>query len=194
MFARACRTIIPAVGLVFLTGCAGFAVKYQNYFTKNFAYFASKYDGNPNNNLSAGAESNNFEDGNESSYSAKEFPSIITGFRTLEYQNTNYHKGNQFDIEFMAVMVTPGKTDADAIPVASFALKGKNFSFTKQLPESSHIVLINMSYPAPMIYLDNKALQAKYGTGAYTVIWKVAREDGKESNREMTRVTTNLVP
>ena len=198
MFTRAGRfsfsVACTLLGATRLTGCGSFPIKYQNYFTKNFAYYASNYDGNPQHELSAGAESNNFVDGNEASYSAAKVPQVIAGFRTLEYQNSNYSKANQFDIRFTAQMIPPGKTEAESIQLASFDLNGKDFASKALAPELSKIVLIKMSYPAPMMYLDNKALQMKYGPGDYTVIWKVASEDGKASNRELARVTTQLTP
>ena len=177
-----------------LTGCNSFAIKYQNYFTKNLAYFASNYDGNPQAGLSSGAESNNIEDGNLDQYPASKFPTIISGFRTLEFQNSNYSRAGNFDIAFGCFMVPPGKSEADAIPIASFTLQGTSFSSTKQLAEAKNIVIIKMDYPATMIYIDNAALQKTYGSGSYTMIWKATREDGKDSNRELSRVTTNLTP
>lgn len=182
------------LGASLLTGCGSFPLKYQNYFTKNFAYYASEYEGNPQDNLSSGAESNNFVDGNEPSYSAAKVPQVIAGFRSLEYQNNRYSKVGMFDIQFTAQMVPPGKTEAESVQLATFDLNGKEFASKAHVPELSKIVLIKMSYPAPMLYLDSKALQAKYGSGDYTVIWKVASEDGKASNRELARVTTSLVP
>lgn len=198
MLARAGRVSLSmacaVLGMTFLTGCSSFPLKYQNYFTTNFAYFASNYDGNPADNLSAGAESNNFEGGNEASYSAAKVPHVITGFRTLQYQNTNYHRAGHFDFQFSAFLIPPGKGDADAVHLGSFILDGKSLNSQPLAPEVSKIVLIKMSYPAPMIYLDSKALQAKYGSGEYTVFWKATSEDGQATNREMARVTTSLVP
>ncbi|MES2963886.1 MAG: hypothetical protein V4760_08345 [Bdellovibrionota bacterium] len=188
------RSIAFASAVMMLTGCGSFAVKYQNYFTKNFAYFASNYDGNPGLELASGAESNNFEDGNLESYSAGKFPTVITGFRTLEYQNSDYSRAGSFDIEFGCWMVPPGKSEAEAVSVATFSLKGKNLSYVKQLAEAKNVVMIKMSYPAPMVYLDNAALQKTYGSGVYTMIWKATKEDGKDSSRELSRVTTNLTP
>ena len=183
-----------SIAAAMLTGCNSFAIKYQNYFTKNLAYFASNYDGNPQAGLASGAESNNIEDGNLDQYPVSKFPTIISGFRTLDYQNSNYHRGGLFDIAFGCFMVPPGKSEAEAIPVASYTLKGTSFSSVKQLPEATNIVIIKMDYPATMIYIDNAALQKTYGSGAYTMIWKATREDGKDSNRELSRVTTNLTP
>lgn len=145
------------LGLAFLTGCSSFPLKYQKYLTKNFAYFASNYDGDPSRELSAGAESNNFEGGNEESYSAAKVPHVIAGFRTLEYQNSRYARSGNFDIEFVAQLIPPGKGDADAVPLASFTLEGKSFSSKANAAEVSKLVIIKMSYPAPMIYLDSKA-------------------------------------
>ncbi|WP_157684742.1 hypothetical protein [Bdellovibrio bacteriovorus] len=45
-----------------------------------------------------------------------------------------------------------------------------------------------------MIYLDSKALQAKYGSGDFTVFWKATSEDGQATNRELARVMTSLTP
>ena len=197
MFDFAGRILVKSVALMTITllftGCGSFALKYQNYFTKNFAYFSSNYDGNPESRLSAGAESNNFEDGNLDEYSASKYPTVITGFRSLDYHNSDaYTNVNNLDGQFTAVMVPPGKTEDQAIPLATFDLKGKTLSSTKQLPEATKIVMIKMEYPAPMVYLDNKALQAAYGSGAYTVIWKNLRYNGKTENRELARSTTNL--
>lgn len=188
------KSLFIASAFFLTTGCNTFALKYQNYFTANLAYFASKYDGNPADNLSAGAESNNFEGANLETYSTAKYPLVIAGFRTLEFQNTNYHKGNQFDFQFKATLIPPGKSDADAIPVATFVLDGKSLSYAKQLPEAQNVVLIKMSYPAVMVYLDNAALQKTYGSGTYTMVWTGTSYDGKPQNRELHRASTTLTP
>ena len=177
-----------------LSGCSTFAMSYQNYFTKNFAYVASNYDGNPNLQLSDGAESNNIEDGNLEAYPASEYPTVYFGFRTLEHHNSQYTKGNNMDETITGFLVAPGKTEEQAIPFANLTMKGSNIEVKPAIAQIKGTTFIKMTYPAFFMKVDNKALQAAHGSGSYTLIWKSVLSNGKVENRELSRVVTKFIP
>lgn len=177
------------------SGCSTFALSYQNYFTKNFAYVSTGYDGNPGVQLADGAESNNIENGNEKEYSAAEHPTIFFGFRTLEHHNSQYTRGSNMDEVIHGTLVPPGKSEAEAVQFVTLTMSGSNINAKLAIPQqASTVTFIKASYPALMVKVDNKAMQAAYGSGPYTIVWTSVKSDGKEENRELSRVVTELVP
>ncbi|WP_141734368.1 hypothetical protein [Oligoflexus tunisiensis] len=190
---RACSGLASVLlASALLSGCSTFALSYQNYFTKNFAYVATGYDGNPSVQLSDGAESNNIENGNETEYSATEHPTIFFGFRSLEHHNSQYTRGGNMDDTIVGTLIAPGKTEP--IPFLTLSMSGSNINAQPSIPQAQAVTFIKATYPALMVKVDNKAKQSTYGSGAYTLVWKSVKSSGKTEDRELSRVTTQLVP
>ncbi len=185
--------LIAGLGLM-TSSCATFALSYQNYFTKNFAYVASKYTGDPTKRMDDGAESNNFDDGNQASYSAAEYPSLLFGFRSLEHHNSQYTSGNQMDETIIAAYIPPQKSEADAVAFLTLEMSGKNINAKPAIPQVTGITFMKQTYPALYATIDTKSLLAASGSGQYTIIWKSVKGDGKVENRELSRVVTTIVP
>lgn len=185
------RTLM-LVSAVFVAGCAGFALDYQNGLKSNYAFTASSYTGMPSV-ASEGVEGYDFQDTNLPEYSASSFPEVVFGMRSLDYRLTNYNREDGVGA-FHALLVPPGKTEADAIIVAKYQYSNKRFSWSVGLPGIARSFMVGTSYAAPSIVFKNKLLQQKYGSGVYTVIWINTDANGTPEQREMSRSSTKLTP
>lgn len=175
-----------------LAACATFDLSYQNYFTKNFAYVAAGYSGNPNEQRKDGVESNDMESPNRSEYSAAEYANVSFGFRSLEHHNSRYTSGNHMDELIVGTYVSP--KNPEPVTFVTLDMSGKNISAKPGDPAVKSITLLKQSYPALLVNFDNKALQASAGSGTYTIVWKSLKADGKAESRELSRVVTQLNP
>jgi hypothetical protein len=186
-FARALLLLIVA----FIAGCAGFALDYQNGLKSNYAFTASSYTG-ASSVASEGVEGYDFQDVNLSEYSASSFPEVLFGMRSLDYRLTNYNRDDGVGA-FHALLIPPGKTETNAIPVANYEYSNKRFSWSVKMPGIARSFMIGTSYAAPSIVFNNKLLQQKYGSGVYTVIWINTNANGVTEKREMSRSSTKLI-
>lgn len=177
---------------VTIAGCAGFALEYQNGLNSNYAFTASSYTG-ASSVGDEGVEGYDFQDPNLPEYSSSKFPEVIFGMRSLDYRLTNYNRDDGVGA-FHALLVPPGKTDADAIVIANYEYSNKRFRWSVKMPGIARSFMVGTSYAAPSIVFNNKLLQQKFGSGIYTVIWINTNANGKAERREMSRSSTKLTP
>lgn len=183
--------VLAAFGTT-LTACATFDLSYQNYFTKNYAYVAAGYSGNPNEQRKDGVESNDMESPNRSDYPAADYPSVSFGFRSLEHHNSQYTSGNHMDELIVGTYTSP--KSPEPVTFITLDMSGNNINAKPGVAAVKSITLLKQSYPALLVNFDNKALQAAAGSGTYTIVWKSLKADGKAENRELSRIVTNLSP